>query len=93
MFALPRRKSSLDTVINGLLERMTKVDVESDTYAKMIDQLAKLTKLKESYSPKPISRDTMLIVAGNLAGIIIIIGYERVHVIATKAIGFVIRAR
>lgn len=40
-----------------------------------------------------VSPDTLAMIAGNIAGIVLIIGYERVNVIASKALGFVMRTR
>jgi hypothetical protein len=82
-------KDGLDRVIANLLERLADLDpANDDEYPVLLDRLTKLTKLRE-YDRKPVSRDTMLLVAGNLAGILLIIGYERVNVITTRAIGFV----
>lgn len=50
-------------------------------------------KAKEFDTPNRVSLDTWAIIAANLAGIAIIIGYERVNVITTKALGFVTRMR
>lgn len=46
--------------------------------------------LKPSLS---ISPDTILIVAGNLAGIILILGYEKMDIITSKALNFVLKGR
>lgn len=59
---------------------------ELDTSA--IDQNMKIETFEER---RRISSDTLAIIAANLGGILLIIGYERVNVIASKAIGFVMR--
>ncbi len=40
-----------------------------------------------------ISPDTLLIVGANLLGILLILNYERLDIISTKALGFVIKGR
>lgn len=40
-----------------------------------------------------ISPDTLLIVGANLLGILLILNHERLDIISTKALGFVIRGR
>jgi hypothetical protein len=40
-----------------------------------------------------VSPDTIAVVAGNLLGIILILGYEKADVITTKALGFVLKGR
>jgi hypothetical protein len=86
-------------------------DPSSGEYAAMVDQLAKLykmkeieqncliktiealTKQKEIGSRKfGMSPDVLAAVAANVFGIIAIIAHERVNVITTKALGFVMRA-
>jgi hypothetical protein len=84
---------ALDGVIDEALTRLKGIDVLSDDYAKAMSQIEKLQKFKEHNSAKPVSRDTLAIVAGNLAGIMLILSYERAHVITTKALGVVMKPR
>lgn len=84
----PRPKSELETTIEALLDRMTTFPAESEEYAKMTDQLVKLYKAKEQEAPRRVSPDTMVIVAGNLLGILVIVGYEKAHVVTSKALTF-----
>jgi hypothetical protein len=46
-------------------------------------------KIAETQDRRRVKPDTVALVAANLAGIIMIIGHERLNVIASKAIGFV----
>ena len=50
-------------------------------------------KHKDLETPDRVSKDTLAIIAGNIAGIVLIIGYERMNVIASKALGFVMKSR
>lgn len=83
----------IDIPINALIAAMSTVKPDTDEYAKMVDQLVKLYKLKEVDASKRVSADTLAIVAANLAGIMMIVGHERAHVVTTKAIGFVQKLR
>lgn len=86
--------SALETEIARVLKQMSTTSPNSEEYAAMADQLTKLHKLKESESShKRVSGDTLLTVAGNLLGIVAVINYERIHVITTKATGFVMKSR
>lgn len=82
----------LQRVINELCLQMLEIQPGTEEYVKMADQLVRLLKLQETRLPKPISRDTLILVAGNLAGIVLILIHERAEVITTKALGFVLRA-
>lgn len=77
---------ALESTIAKLESDMLGVDGDSDEYATMLNRLERLHKLKEKHSPKRVDPNTWLIVGGNLAGIIIVVGYERAHVIGSKAI-------
>jgi hypothetical protein len=83
--------TKLDEVIDDVLTQMLSINPSTDGYAKAADQLTKLYKLKESSTPKRVSSDTLAVVLGNLAGIGMILSYERVHIVTSKAIGFVLR--
>lgn len=50
-------------------------------------------KLSEINKPDRVSADTWALVGANLAGIFMIIGYERFNVIASKALGFIRQIR
>ena len=83
----------LDETIDAALAQLKDLDVGSDEYTKKMEQITKLYALKEKNSPKRITPDAMLLVAGNLAGIVLILGYERAHVVTSKALGFVLKSR
>jgi hypothetical protein len=50
-------------------------------------------KLKELNTPKRVSKDTLVLVAGNLLGIVVILGYEKAHVVTSRAMNFVMKLR
>lgn len=87
------KPDSLQIAIDEALAQLTGIDIESSEYAEKMDQIKELYKLQEKHSPKRVSPDTVLIVVGNLAGIVAILGYERAHVVTSKALGFVLKPR
>lgn len=89
----PEQRTRLDDVIDELLNRMIEETDDADKYAKMVGQLDRLHKMREQYLPKRVSPDTLAIIAGNLIGIVLILGYERANVMTSKAIAFVLRLR
>ena len=50
-------------------------------------------KEKEIDRKGKVSGDTMMLVAGNLTGLLLILNYERLNVITTKAMSLLIKAR
>jgi len=89
----PIEKTGLEKAIDELHSEMLSVNGDSPEYAAMADNLTKLYKLREHDSKKTISPDTLAIVAGNLIGITLIVGHERAHVVTSKALNFVMKAR
>jgi exopolyphosphatase/pppGpp-phosphohydrolase len=79
--------SGLEVAIDNALKELSGHEAHSEEYASIVDQLTSLYALKES--PSRVSKDTLVAVAGNLAGILLIINYEQRHVVASKALGFV----
>lgn len=93
-FRITTKPSAIDTAIDDALAQLKTVSVDSDEYAAMMDQITQLHKLKEkNNSNSRISPDTLALIVGNLAGIVLIIGYEHAHVVTSKALGFVIKAK
>lgn len=85
----------LDEMIENAHSEAAAMHVESEELTAALKNLAEMYKIKNSVEEKTdrVSKDQMLAVAGNLIGIFAIIGYERVHVISSKALGFVLKAK
>lgn len=80
--------ATLQVAIDQVLLEMQTVTADSPEFAKLTDQLVILTKALPNKEPK-VKMDTLLTVGGNLAGILLILNFEKANVIATKALGFV----
>jgi hypothetical protein len=89
----PSEPNGLQKVIDALEARLLMTQPETDEYPKMVEQLTKLHKLNESNSPKRLSPDVVATIAGNLAGILMILSYERANVVTSKALSFVLKLR
>lgn len=85
--------ATLDQEIMRALEKLETLDPKSEEYGVVLDRTAALCKLKTERGLKPPSLDNVLVVSANLLGIVWITAVEREHVITTKAIGFILRAR
>jgi hypothetical protein len=82
-------KTGLEKAIDDVLREMAGPSADSTEYAQMVDQLVKLHAMKTAESRPRVSPDVKATIAANLAGILMIVGHERVHIISTKALGFV----
>jgi hypothetical protein len=94
MFQKPTvEKTGLETTIATLISKMADHEGDSEEYTKMVDNLDTLYKLKAEDKPDRVDRNTIAIVAGNLLGIIIIVGFEKSHVMTSKALSNLLKPR
>lgn len=89
----PQEPTHIDKMIVRIVEDSEHDKTETDEFAKRVDQLVKLHKIKDSTPNDRISKDTLAIIAGNLAGIVFILGFERANIVTSKAVGFVMKLR
>lgn len=82
----------LDEAIISIHNEMKVLTSDDADYAKMTTQLERLHHLKTP-SPEAVSLNTLLLIGGNLAGILMIIGFEKSHVMTSKALGFLGKLR
>lgn len=86
-------KTQLDETIEQI-EREIQIHVgDPKQVAKLTKQLSTLYTLRDKHRRKGVNPDTLWLVGGNLLGILIVVGYERGHVIATRALSQVIKPR
>lgn len=97
MFSLPKstpEPGPLDRAIEAHVSKLNNHDIHTEEYAAAVAALKVLCDAKASL-PRPniVSADTAVVVAGNLIGIVAILGYERAHVVTSKALNFVMKAK
>lgn len=84
----------LDEAITDCFKEMQGLNSDSDEYGEMNKNVQKLIATRsELTSKRRVSPDTIALILANLAGIVLILGYERAGVIASKALGFVSKLR
>jgi len=88
-----KETDALDDQIEAVLVEMRLVGVTSDKYPLLVTHLEQLNKVKAQEAKPKISRDTMVIVAGNLLGILLIVAYEQKHVLTSKSLSQLIKPR
>lgn len=87
------KRTNLEKEIDTVLELMSTVDSRREDYDVMVNHLKTLYEAKATEKSKHISPDTIAIIAGNLLGIALILGYEQTNVVTTKALGCILRSR
>jgi hypothetical protein len=89
-----KKQTKLEKEIDSVLECLEDLPPNSEEYSYIINNLDMLSKIKQQEEKSyKVSSDTKALIFGNLIGIGLILGYEKTNVIASKALGFVIRGR
>jgi hypothetical protein len=84
----------LDEVIERITQEMDKVGPYSPEYPKLIGHLQRIVTLRnQERGDRRISPDVVITAVANLLGIGIIVAYERMHVMTSKAVGFVLKPK
>lgn len=87
------RRSKLEKEIDLILDEMRGIEATTSEYLIRLDNLERLHKMLNEIKNRKVKPDTIAIVMTNLIGIGMILGYERVNIITSKALGFVLRGR
>lgn len=82
----------LDEVMDRLLNDMSDVGPDAPEYPKMMKQLQKVVKMRQQETRK-IDVNTIILVLGNLLGILVIVAYEQKHVFTSKGLGHILRPK
>lgn len=78
------------------IDKQLAILAEEAQTPEQINDIVELLKKREDLKDKKrfkVSPDTIAVIAGNLLGIGLILSYEKLNVISTKALGFVLRGR
>lgn len=86
-----KAEPEIDLTIDEAFRELRTMNVETKDYARAVKQLDALHKMK-AYRPAPsISPEKLLVAGVNLLGIVLILNFERLHVVSSKALGFVLK--
>jgi len=90
MFKKPMTATELDQAIVNAFAELKNHDCDSDEYAAIVSQLKKLYEMKsENHKTRPISYDTLAMIAANLTGIILVLKFEQTQIVTGRALTLV----
>jgi len=93
MFAWSKSEpTKLDELIEKLEAHISDITCDDENYTTLVENLTKLHKLRGEPS-KPISKDAILTTAGSILGILMILHYEKINIVTSKALTFVTKLR
>lgn len=88
------KSSVLDPVIENLISEMAGYGGETEQYTEMAANLKTLLEARATEPRKErISPNTIAVVAGNIAGIILILAFEQRNIVTSKALSFVMKPK
>lgn len=93
---LKKKPNYLKEEITDVVSRLRAIDDKTcDEYKQLVTTLENLIKLdlSQKSGKNNVSKDVVLTVVGNLLGIVLVINYEKVHVVTSKAFGMIIKGR
>lgn len=93
MFQKPESDVRIEAASNRVLLAMEGADPNSPEYETLVNRLSDLNSIKVNNTKSKLSKDALLTVAANIAGIVLILQYERLNIVGSKALTFVQKAR
>lgn len=92
-FDAENHETALDSVISNILVRLNGMDSSTEEYSDTADQLIKLAKLKKEINPSWMpSPDAIVGAAASILGIILVLNYEKLGIVTSKAWSFIGRS-
>jgi hypothetical protein len=88
-----RKYSILDEEIDRVHDKMLSETLNGEEYDQLLAVFERLVRLRKEERSSRISPDTLAIVGANLLGILIIVGYEQGHVIASRGMNLLFRTK
>jgi len=88
-----KRTNNLKKEIESVLIYMRTLSPDSAEYTAAAKNLEILCNTQGKDKDRRISPDTIAVVAGNIVGIVIIVWYEQLNVISSKALSLIIKGR
>ena len=84
---------TIDDLITIIQNEMANLTPGHEDYKVRLERLEKLYAIKAQNRPPRISYDTMLTVGGNILMVVVMVGYERSHVMVSKALSLLNRPK
>lgn len=87
------KKKGIDEEIDNVVAALGKMDPSSGQYEIAAKNLETLCRAKSYKSSSTVSADTLVGVAANLLGIVMILNYEQLHVVGSKTLNLLFKSR
>ena len=94
MFGKTKKSTEPDytNVVDKLMSELDEYGPDTEEFKAAMGYLDKIHKFR-SINRRGVDGNTIAIVAGNIACVLIVVSYERMHVVTTKALGYVMKSQ
>jgi len=90
---IPETKKTFDQEVTRVLTEIGKMEVDSENYAKAVKNLDVLCQARSSKTNSWLSADLVIPAVTNILGILLLLNYEQLHVVTSKAISFIAKGK
>lgn len=91
---LRKKKSNAnEDALAAVYARMQTTPMDDPLYATLVSHAEALSKIPDPKRSNRPSADTMWIVGGAVAQVLVIVAYEHSHVLVSKATGFILKTK
>lgn len=85
----PKSLEALDKEIERLTIQLGDMSPLSDDYSKILKLITELTEARSKKNERAVSTDVLLTIGANVIGMLLVLNYEKLNVISTKALTMV----
>jgi hypothetical protein len=89
----PESKRTFDEEVARVLVQMETMSVDSEAYANAVKNLEVLCQARSQKTNSWLSADLVVPAVVNLLGILLVLNYEQMHIVTSKAFGFIARGK
>jgi hypothetical protein len=87
------KKRTIDDEIDRIMLELETMQSDSKEYETKVKQVEALSRSRSYKAANLVSTDTLVTAGVNILGILLILNYENLHVVSSKALGFVLKCR
>jgi rubrerythrin len=91
IFTKRAKKADIERLVDEHLEVLLEEAETKEDISEILTLMERHRELRKN--KRQISPDTLVVVAGNLLGIALILNYEKLNIVTSKALTFVLRGR
>lgn len=89
----PNSLQAMDEEIERLTRQLADLQPLSDDYSKILKLISELTEARSKKNERAVSTDVLLTIGANIVGMLLVLNYERLNVISTKALTMVWKSK